>query len=253
MPFVLDATLSTATLKSCFDQDFDTDKPMDHIHGAVLNFCNPGFDKPRTRAAMHNLTIDLSSLAARYSNIDLLFRESLADGQIKFRPDTPLHGNDEGRYPGGKLSDRIDNRPRHFEFGAVGGGMRVVFDNDTEELYISAHYSYPGMLVATAGSKEASWLMTVKARLNGECAMMEAHSEGATRKTRDEIERLRAVHEQGRRKGVSASTLAVPLGKIAELERSLQNRAVRNHAFTAWMRDPQSQMTARSINDLYGI
>ena len=47
--------------------------------------------------------------------------------------------------------------PRQFEFGAVCGGMRVVFDYDISEIYISSHYAYPARLVASGG--EAGWLL----------------------------------------------------------------------------------------------
>jgi len=252
MPFVLKTTTSAPELKDCFDLDFDTDKPVDHIHGAILNLCNAGFDKPRIRAGLNNLVIDLSTLQSSYSNIELFFRNALADGEISFRPDTPIHANDEGRYPGGKLKDRPDWRPRHFEFGAVGGGMRVVFDNDTEEIYISAHYSFPGKLVATAGSAQEDWLLTTKARLNGECLIMIDHSSGETRKQREEINRLRDLVIQGQGKGLSVTTRD-GTRKADTLEQSLKLRASRNKAFSTWLRDPKAFMSQKQISELYGL
>jgi hypothetical protein len=251
MPFVLRSTSSAAEIKGYFDSEFDAESPLEHIHGAILTLCNAGFDNPRNRAGMNNLVINLSTLQADYSNIQLFFRNSLADGAISFRPDTPIHANDEGRYPGGKLDDRADYRPRHFEFGAVGGGMRVVFDNDTEEIYISAHYSFPGKLTATAASVEEEWLLGAKARLNGECLIMTDHASGATRKQRDEITRLRGLAADGEKRGLSLTTRDAG-GKAAQLDRTLALRASRNKAFSAWLRDPRAHMSRADISELYG-
>jgi hypothetical protein len=252
MAFVLKSTASAAELKECFDLDFDTDRPLDHIHGAILNYCNEGFDKPRTRAALPEFLINLSALQKKYSNIELFFREALAEGKVCFRPDTPIHGNDEGRYPGGRLRDRADQRPRHFEFGAVGGGMRVVFDKDTEEIYISAHYSFPGRLVADGGSTEADWLLTAKARLDRECSIMIDHSSGETYKQREEVKRLRKLAAEGRSKGLSVAPVDAT-SKADRLEQSLLIRASSNKAFNTWLRDPKAFMSAEARNQLYGL
>lgn len=252
MPFVLKSTHSEPELKIAFDQNFDTSKPLDHIHGAILNLCNVGFDKPRTRAALHKLVINLSTLQNAYSNIELFFRNSMADGSIAFRPDTPIHANNEGRYEGGKLQDRAEQRPRHFEFGAVGGGMRVVYDNDIDEIYISAHYSFPGRLTADPGSAQEDWLMSTKARLSGECGIMIDHSNGATTKQREEVERLRKLASEGQAKGLHVAPRDAT-AKADALDNSLRLRASRNKAFAAWLRDPQAYMSREQISGLYGL
>jgi hypothetical protein len=252
MPFTLKPTHPAPEIKIGFDQNFDTDRPMDHIHGAILNLCNAGFDRPRTRAGLRNLVINLSTVNDPYSNIALFFRNALADGEIAFRPDTPIHANNEGRYPGGTLQDRLNHRARHFEFGAVGGGMRVVFDHETDELYISAHYSYPGRLTADAGSVEEDWLLTTKARLSGECDIMIDHSTGKTREQREEIEKLRAKAAEGRDKGLFIAPGDVA-AKADALERTLRIRATRNRAFNTWLHDPQAFMPAQQRLELYGI
>jgi hypothetical protein len=252
MPFMLRSTSSSVELKDAFDAEFNTGAPMNHIHGAILNLSNSGFDNARRRANMTGLVIDLSKLHGSYSNIELFFRNALSDGAISFRPDTPIHANDEGRYPGGRVQDRLDGLPRHFEFGAVGGGMRVVFDNDTEEVYISAHYSFPGRLVATAGTAQAGWLETTKARLNSECCIMADHSGGETRKVKDEIDRLRSLAGDAERKNLHFA-VTDPAGKAAALENSLRTRASRNKAFRAWLNDSKACMSRAQISALYGL
>jgi len=202
--YKLKNTSSTAELKDHFDQKFDTKNPLDHIHGALLALCNPGFDKPKTRDAIEKLVINLSTLrGAGFTNVVHLFQTGLAEGAIAFRPDTPIHANDERRYPGGTLRER-GMQPRHFEFGAVGGGMRVVFDLEDLEIYISAHYSFPARLTADPRSAEGDWLLTTQNRLARECSIMEAHSNGETYKTRVEIDRLRGLIKDGKKVGEPA-------------------------------------------------
>lgn len=251
MPYVLKTTTSAGELKDAFDQDFDTDRPLDHIHGAILALSNDGFADRRRRPGMVNLVINLSTLRANFSNVYAFIRDSLQDGVIKFRPDTPIHANDENRYQGGKLKDRPDLRARHFEFGAVAGGMRVVFDNDIEEIYVSAHYSFPGKLIANPYTDESNWLDTTKGRLNCNCLIMIDHSDGTTAKQRAEVERLR--ESIAKADALKLHSTAQDARKKADLlEKSLVNRAQSNRAFAEWMRDPQSFMTAEMIRDLYG-
>ncbi|PTU74379.1 hypothetical protein [Pseudomonas mangrovi] len=251
-PFALKNTHSAPELAIAFDQGFDPGNPLLHIHGALLALCNPGFDKPRTRAAIQKPVLDLSLLQARFSNIELFFRNALAEGAISFRPDTPIHGNDEGRYEGGSQRDRIDQRARHFEFGAVGGGMRVVFDADLEEIYISAHYSYPARLTAAPGSAQEDWLLTTKARFCRECWVMADHSAGVTRQQSDEAGRLRELSSEAKQKGLG-QTAVDGERRANQLADSLHLRAVRNRAFNAWLYDPKSNMTPELRKQIYGL
>ncbi len=252
MPFVLKSSHSAPELKLAFDLKFDTDKPTEHIHGAILALCNPGFDKPKTRAAITQPVIDLTRLHGSYSNIELFIRNALAEGAISFRPDTPVHANDEGRYQGGAIKDRPNRTPRHFEFGAVGGGMRVVYDVEIEEIYISAHYSYPGRLIATPGSVQEDWLLTTKTRLSRECWVMGDHAQGITRAQCDEAQRLRELGGRASDLGLS-QTARDGTARANQLESSLHLRAVRNRAFNAWLFDPQSGMDASLRSAIYGI
>src|SRR5690606_11068212 len=48
--------------------------------------CNPGFEKRRDRAAIRKPVLNLSLLQARSSNIELSFRNALAESAISFRP-----------------------------------------------------------------------------------------------------------------------------------------------------------------------
>lgn len=251
-PFALKTTHSAPELAIAFDQKFDPGNPLLHIHGALLALCNPGFDKPRTRAAISKPVLDLSLLQTRFSNIELFFRNALAEGAISFRPDTPIHGNDEDRYEGGSQRDRIDQRARHFEFGAVGGGMRVVFDADLEEIYISAHYSYPARLIAAPGSAQEDWLLTTKARFCRECWVMADHSASVTRQQSDEAERLRELSSEAKQRGLGQTAIDGER-RAKQLTDSLHLRAVRNRAFNAWLYDPKSQMTPESRKRIYGL
>ena len=250
--YKLKNTSSTAELKDHFDQKFDTKNPLDHIHGALLALCNPGFDKPKTRDAIEKLVINLSTLkGAGFTNVVHLFQTGLAEGAIAFRPDTPIHANDERRYPGGTLRER-GMQPRHFEFGAVGGGMRVVFDLEDLEIYISAHYSFPARLTADPRSAEGDWLLTTQNRLARECSIMEAHSNGETYKTRVEIDRLRGLIKDGKRVGNLHTTLESE-ESATRMEQVLKLNVSRNKAFAAWLRDPGSQNKKEQIQELYGI
>lgn len=249
--FTLKTSHGASELKGAFDQDFDTDKPTDHIHGAILALCNPGFDKPRTRATLTDLVIDLSVLQSKYSNIELFLRNAFADGEISFRPDTPIHANDEQRYQGGRIRDRIDQTPRHFEFGAVGGGMRVVYDIEIDEIYISAHYSYPARLVAKAGSVQGDWLLTTKARLDLECWSMIEHASGASLRQSKEAERLEDLTAQA--EALKLQTAKDSARRSSQLRGSLLGRAQRNRAFNAWLNDPQSGMTSGLRQQIYGL
>jgi hypothetical protein len=220
-----------------------------HIHGAILALCNDGFDDPDTRAEMDDLVIDLSILHMHYSNIESFIRNALAEGAIAFRPDTPMHLNEERRYPGGKLKERPDYlRPRLFEFGAVGGGMRVVFDNDDEEIYISAHYAFPGRLVATDGSAEEDWLLGTQWRLHSECDMMIDHTSDKASRQRAQIEQLRAFVQRGQ---AAAHLLRDAERKANSLETSLELGVTRNKAFQAWLRDPKSNLKWTEVEKIY--
>lgn len=252
MPFVLKNTHSAPELKIAFDQKFDTDKPTEHIHGAILALCNTGFDSHKTRAAVRAPVIDLSRLKERFSNIELFFRNALAEGAISFRPDTPVHGNDEGRYEGGSLKARLGQRPRHFEFGAVGGGMRVVYDLDLDELYISAHYSYPGRLVASPGSAEEDWLLTTKARMERECWAMAEHSTGASRRQADRAHEFGGLSGEATRLGLTRTAADGARGSTQTRD-VLHQRALRNRAFFTWLYDSQSGMTAELRRHIYGL
>jgi hypothetical protein len=130
--------------------------------------------------------------------------------------------------------------------------MRVVFDVDTEEIYISAHYRYPGRLIAEAGSAQEDWLLTTKRRLLNECGIMADHSSGATRKQREEIDRLRALAVRGKEAGLYVGPRETT-ARADVLDRSLKLRATSNKAFAAWLRDPKAYMSKEAVHELYGV
>lgn len=256
MPFVLRDGCSNAEIKAFFDHEFNTARPQDHIHGAILALSNPHF-ATQPAASPTNLIIDMTLLITRHFRIGDFIKAALADNAIRFRPDTPIHANDEGRYHGGTLASRR-GEPRHFEFGAVAGGMRVVFDNEISEIYISAHYAYPGRLVAGAGREQEEWLLTVKDRLHKECGIMEDHASGYTAKQRDLVNTLRQ-QSMNPDQATSLGLMQTAKDKVAKeaqadrLDGLLLLRATSNTAFAHWMLQPQANMPPDRRNTLYGV
>ena len=127
MPFVLRSTSSAAEIKGYFDSEFDAESPLEHIHGAILTLCNAGFDNPRNRAGMNNLVINLSTLQADYSNIQLFFRNSLADGEgtiDRVMPRTYAHRDRHKRQNTSRAREHAIGVRRGSSFVATGGLAR---------------------------------------------------------------------------------------------------------------------------------
>jgi hypothetical protein len=81
--------------------------------------------------------VDLRDIRQDNPYLARLIEDSLQ--KIEIRPNTPEHGNIEGRFP---VYDRDATPLAYFEFSFLGGGGRMVVDTIAGIVYISMHYKY---------------------------------------------------------------------------------------------------------------
>lgn len=93
----------------------------------------PHAEKPRYPIPI----VDLRDVRQDNPYLARLIDESLQ--RIQIRPNTPEHGNIEGRFP---VYDRGASPLAYFEFSFLGGGGRMVVDTIAGMVYISMHYKY---------------------------------------------------------------------------------------------------------------
>lgn len=126
--------------KQQFKKRFSNDESASELQTRLIALCDSTF----ILSGMEFGEIDLSKL--RDSGLKKLVEYILESLQheLGIRPDTPWHENLEARYPADpeKLS-------RYMELNALGGGMRLVFDSETKNLFLTVHYALPALLVAS--------------------------------------------------------------------------------------------------------
>ncbi len=134
-----------ANIRSAYEQDYKTDRDKrDHIHRQVYGLV----DQTRIITGVTYPVIDLSVLRTKkYGNVVMFLLKAFKAAGV--RPDTPFHMNSESKYP-------VDagNSYRYVEYNVIGGGMRLIYDATTSNLFLSAHYSDPSLLTASTDDSE---------------------------------------------------------------------------------------------------
>jgi hypothetical protein len=161
---------ASSTIRSAYEQDYKTDREKrDHIHRQVYDLVGrtvriTGTDYP---------VIDLSVLKTKkYSNVVNFLINSFKSAGV--RPDTPFHMNTESKYPVDVL-----NAYRYVEYNVIGGGMRLIYDATTTNVFLSAHYSDPAQIIASVeDSEEQLELNDIMTSLRLTQKNLVGHSEG---------------------------------------------------------------------------
>lgn len=134
-----------SNIRSAYEQDYKTDREKrDHVHRQVYGLVN----RTQTITGVAYPVIDLSLLKTlKYSNVVVFLIKSFKAAGV--RPDTPFHMNSESKYP----VDAV-NTERYVEYNVIGGGMRLIYDATSVNLFLSAHYSDPALLTASSDDSE---------------------------------------------------------------------------------------------------
>ena len=160
---------SPETLKTAYEQDYKT--PADrlgHVHTQVINIVG----QTQTINGVQYPEIDLTVLVANGCKkvVDFLLDSFKLAG---VRPDTPFHKNEEAKYIVSTDSYR------YVEYNVIGGGMRLIFDSKSGNLFLSCHYSTPALVTASgAGSAEQVSLQAILKGLKKTHKNLKNHSEG---------------------------------------------------------------------------
>jgi hypothetical protein len=160
---------SPLILKEAYEQDYKTAaERLSHVHTQVINLVG----QTQTIGGIIYPVIDLT----RLNNIgckkvtDFLLESFKAAG---IRPDTPFHKNEEVKYIVSTDSYR------YVEYNVIGGGMRLIFDSKSSNLFLSSHYSTPALIIASAAaSTEATSLAAILKGLKKTHKNLKNHSEG---------------------------------------------------------------------------
>jgi hypothetical protein len=159
-----------SNIRSAYEQDYKSDRDKrDHIHRQVYGIVN----RNQTITGVVYPVIDLSDLKTKkYGNVVMFLIKSFKGCGL--RPDTPFHMNAESKYP----VDMV-NTYRYVEYNVIGGGMRLIYDADSANVFLSAHYSDPALLVAsTDDSDEQLELNDIMAGMRVTQKNLVGHSEG---------------------------------------------------------------------------
>jgi hypothetical protein len=160
---------SPEKLKEAYEQDYKTPaERLNHVHTQVINIVG----QTQTIVGTPYPVIDLTILINRGCKkvVDFLLDSFAAAG---VRPDTPFHKNEENKYIVSTDSYR------YVEYNAIGGGMRLIFDAKSNNLFLSSHYSTPALLIASgAGSAEEIALDAIIKGLKKTHKNLKNHSEG---------------------------------------------------------------------------
>lgn len=161
---------ASSTIRSAYERDYKTDREKrDHIHRQVYGLV----DEDVVINGITYPVIDLSVLTTeKYGNVvQFLITAFKAAG---VRPDTPFHMNSESKYP----VDMV-NTYRYVEYNVIGGGMRLIYDVTLGNLFLSAHYSDPSLVIAsTDDSAEQLELNDIMTSLRLTQRNLERHSDG---------------------------------------------------------------------------
>lgn len=160
---------ASSTIRSAYERDYKTAvEKRDHIHRQVYNLV----DEEQVFNGITYPVIDLSVLKTKYSNVMQFLLTSFKAAGV--RPDTPFHMNQESKYP-------VDmaNSYRYVEYNVIGGGMRLIYDATLGNLFLSAHYSDPSLVIAsTDDSAEQLDLNDIMTSLRLTQRNLERHSDG---------------------------------------------------------------------------
>ncbi|OOG37524.1 hypothetical protein [Rhodanobacter sp. C05] len=161
-----------ANIRSAYEQDYKTAaEKKDHIHRQVYGLVN----QTQIITGVAYPVIDLSILktkAPTYGNVVQFLIKSFKAAGV--RPDTPFHMNLESKYP-----VDVVNTYRYVEYNVIGGGMRLIYDATSTNLFLSAHYSDPALLIASSeDSEEQLELNDIMTSLRITQKHLVGHSEG---------------------------------------------------------------------------
>jgi hypothetical protein len=160
---------SPEKLKEAYEQDYKTAaERRDHVHTQVINIVGQTQTINGVQYPVIDLTILINNGCKKVT--DFLLDSFKAAG---VRPDTPFHKNEEVKYTVSTDSYR------YVEYNVVGGGMRLIFDSKTSNLFLSSHYSTPALITASgAGSAESVSLAAILKGLKKTHRNLKKHSEG---------------------------------------------------------------------------
>lgn len=210
------------TFKLCFEADYKNDaQKKEHVHRKIYLFSGETED-------INGITypvLNMSTLSAHpyVKLVDFLWRRFQLAG---VRPDTPFHANDENRY------QPLGMDPyRYMEFNTIGGGMRLVFDSTSNDIFLSAHYSDPAVLRAAAGSVDRTNLDNLVTVFSRTHVRVKRHSDGSIARAFRKVapENLEALRDQA----------------------ALQ--AAQSPAFIEWLKNKNSGQDRAHVQRLYKI
>ena len=160
---------SPAQLKDAYEQDYKTPaERLGHVHTQVINIVGQTQTINGVQYPVIDLTILIANGCKKVS--DFLLDSFKAAG---VRPDTPFHKNEETRYIVSTDSYR------YVEYNTIGGGMRLIFDSKSNNLFLSCHYSTPALITGSgAGSAESVSLAAILKGLKKTHKNLKNHSEG---------------------------------------------------------------------------
>ncbi|HEX3865568.1 MAG TPA: hypothetical protein VHV78_02410 [Gemmatimonadaceae bacterium] len=216
---------SDEKLRSEYEKDYHTaQERASHIHQQVIDLCNLTEDV----GAMAFPVINFTRLRGNgYAKVVAFLLTGIAAAGV--RPDTPFHMNNgtPKKYPAD------DDSYRYMEYNAIGGGMRVIYDADTQSLFLSVHYAKPALLRADGGQPDETTLANIRAAYRLTHALLKKHSEGDI---------ARYLNEPG-----------ISDGKWTKRREEMALKARTSPAFVAWLHNKNAKQDKASTLDAYNI
>lgn len=160
---------SPEKLKEAYEQDYKTPaERLGHVHTQVINIVGQTQTINGVQYPVIDLTVLITNSCKKVT--DFLLDCFNAAG---IRPDTPFHKNEELKYIVSTDSYR------YVEYNVIGGGMRLIFDSKTSNLFLSCHYSTPALITASgAGNAESVTLTAILKNFKKTHKNLKNHSEG---------------------------------------------------------------------------